>query len=462
KVKETSIEQIMSMSFDRVISNPTLMFRKVVVGINCNVDLIVKGTDLIKQLGVLPNQPDLNDECVTLKSLTDLQKSFLHFFTNGIPGEKYMDNEELFKKIVSISEKNDMNSDVYIGGNAALMAQKIASTFSRVTPHLVGPIGPRIQKLLHPMIVRDNSTRIVKDELHVIMEYKQGEMLENYMSPASSRFITSQDQLSGSRIVIEMFFKAIQQYKPDLVIIAGLHVLEPQSKDIRREKMILIKQGLYQLPPELPLHLELSTISDLDFARHILKDIIPRVDSLTLSERCLNMLAKAVKGPSVDYPSSARILHVHKAVEMLHWLMQNYGHRKDKGGKDMKRRLTRIHFHCSTYHMIVSTGTDWSNLASGLAAGARVAGRYTCGMRKRDTNYDLLEVRFSSSYLLDEKYDKVYTFDPANPIASWMRDDIVFMFTPVLVCKFAARTVGAEDSISATALIHSQFYAVSK
>uniref|UniRef100_A0A183DG33 Asparaginase n=1 Tax=Gongylonema pulchrum TaxID=637853 RepID=A0A183DG33_9BILA len=93
---------------------------------------------------------------------------------------------------------------------------------------LVGPIGPRSQALLHPSIVRTNSTRIVKDEVHVIMEYKQGEILGEYVAPASSRFITSHDQYSGSAVVIEMFFKAIAQFNPDLIILTGVHLLQNQ------------------------------------------------------------------------------------------------------------------------------------------------------------------------------------------------------------------------------------------
>jgi ADP-dependent glucokinase len=74
------------------------------------------------------------------------------------------------------------------------MAQRIASSFPLTSCYLVGPIGPRSQALLHPSIEQDNSTRIVQDELHVIMEYKQGEILGEYVAPSSSRFITSHDQ----------------------------------------------------------------------------------------------------------------------------------------------------------------------------------------------------------------------------------------------------------------------------
>lgn len=34
--------------------------------------------------------------------------------------------------------------------------------------------------------------------------------------------------LSGSAMVIEMFFKAIMQFRPDLILLSGIHVLEAQ------------------------------------------------------------------------------------------------------------------------------------------------------------------------------------------------------------------------------------------
>lgn len=48
------------------------------------------------------------------------------------------------------------------------------------------------------------------------------------MAPASSRFITSHDLYSASSLIIEMFFKAIGQFHPDLIIFSGVHLLEAQ------------------------------------------------------------------------------------------------------------------------------------------------------------------------------------------------------------------------------------------
>uniref|UniRef100_A0A914PNG0 Uncharacterized protein n=1 Tax=Panagrolaimus davidi TaxID=227884 RepID=A0A914PNG0_9BILA len=154
----------------------------------------------------------------TMDSMEELYETFIHFFSKGAPAERFMANEEAFEKLVRLTENKDQKVHHYIGGNAALMAQKIASSFPTATAFLVGPIGPRSHALLHPSVVRNNSTRIAQDELHVILEYKQGEIIGEYVAPASSRFIASHDQFSGSSLVIDMFFKAISSVRPDLIV----------------------------------------------------------------------------------------------------------------------------------------------------------------------------------------------------------------------------------------------------
>ena len=152
---------------------------------------------------------------------------------------------------------------------------------------------------------------------------------------------------------------------------------------------------------------------------------------------------------------------------MLYWLLTTFGHDRTRpDAPNFNYRLQRIHFHCLTYHIVVSRGADWSNLAAGLAAGARLAGRQSCNLHSYKGESDLLEVRTASRTLLDKQLDKVYEFDAHNPLASWMRGDgrngVIFIYTPVLVCKFPLHTVGVDDAISATALLYSQFYKLEK
>lgn len=59
----------------------------------------------------------------------------------------------------------------------------------------------------------------------------------------------------------------------------------------------------------------------------------------------------------------------------------------------------------------MSRGTDWTNLAAGLAAGARLAGRQSCDMGEHSYGQDKLEIRTGSQVLLDKQVDKVYQFN---------------------------------------------------
>lgn len=72
-----------------------------------------------------------------------------------------MSSEDQFNLLVAESEAST-RSHHHIGGNAALMADRIAANFPSTEVYLVGPIGPRSQALLHPSVKRTNSTRILK------------------------------------------------------------------------------------------------------------------------------------------------------------------------------------------------------------------------------------------------------------------------------------------------------------
>ncbi|KAL3121071.1 hypothetical protein niasHT_005331 [Heterodera trifolii] len=464
RLSSMPVEQAMLKSWDTVISQPSIKFRKIMVGINCNVDVIVSGVSMVNKLNISSPNPIADKE--VLNGFEDLYEAFVHFFTRGAPAERCMVNDAAFDRMVHTVEDKHLRAQHYIGGNAALMAQKIASSFPAATAYLVGPIGPRSHALLHPAIVRNNSTRIAEDELHLILEYKQGEILGEYVSPASSRFIVSHDQFSGSAMIIEMFFKAIMQFRPDLIILSGIHGLEAQNQDVRLEKLRLIKRSLMQVNPLIPIHLQLGSMADDQQVHDILERIIPNVDSLAINEQELTYLSKVGDGPYKErYPISAGTLHAHKAVEMLYWLLTTYGHdRTNPESKSYNQRLQRIHYYSLTYHIMVNKGSDWSNLGAGLAAGARLAGRQSCNLATSDRMEDIdkLEIRTSQTLLLDKQIGKVYHFNPHSPLASWMRNDIVFIYTPVLVCKFPQHTVGVDDAISATALLYSQFFKLEK
>ncbi|ETN69811.1 ADP-specific Phosphofructokinase/Glucokinase conserved region [Necator americanus] len=464
QLRSYSVERAMSLAWDRAIAKPGIPFRRAVVGFNCNVDVIVSGIQIIENLNTTCEKGKDHE---SLETLDDLHETFVHFFQRGAPAERYMSSESTFETVVRQAEAAIPRAQYHIGGNAALMAERIASGFPSTEVYLVGPIGPRSQALLNPSVRRTNSTRItkthslIKDELHVIMEYKQGETLGDWIAPSSSRFITSHDHFSGSTVVMEMFFKAIAQFKPDLIILSGIHTLEFHNKEMRLEKLRMIRRNLLQISSKTPIHFELGSLADATFMFDILHRIIPHVDSLGINEQELAFLSHVAGGPHMEeYPVQAGTVHAHKVVEMLDWLLKTFGRdRMNPNSKNFGYRLQRIHFQCLTYQMVVSSGNDWSNLASGLAASSRLAGRMACNLvNQARIETDLLEVRTAPSFILDKKLGKMYNFHAHNPIASWMRDQTLFIFTPVLVCKFPMKTVGVDDAISTTGLLYSQFY----
>ncbi|RCN44609.1 ADP-specific Phosphofructokinase/Glucokinase region [Ancylostoma caninum] len=453
QLRSYSVERAMSLAWDRAIAKPGIPFRRAVVGFNCNVDVIVSGIQIIENLNTTCERGKDHE---SLETLDDLHETFVHFFQRGAPAERYMSSESTFETVVRQAEAVIPRAQYHIGGNAALMAERIASGFPSTEVYLVGPIGPRSQALLNPSVRRTNSTRITKDELHVIMEYKQGETLGDWIAPSSSRFITSHDHFSGSTVVMEMFFKAIAQFKPDLIILSGIHTLEFHNKEMRLEKLRMIRRNLLQISSKVPIHFELGSLADATFMFDILHRIIPHVDSLGINEQELAFLSHVAGGPHMEeYPVQAGTV-----VEMLDWLLKTFGRdRMNPNSKNFGYRLQRIHFQCLTYQMVVSSGNDWSNLASGLAASSRLAGRMACNLvNQARLETDMLEVRTAPSFILDKKLGKMYNFHAHNPIASWMRDQTLFIFTPVLVCKFPMKTVGVDDAISTTGLLYSQFY----
>jgi ADP-dependent phosphofructokinase/glucokinase len=86
---------------------------------------------------------------------------------------------------------------------------------------LVGPVGPRLQKLLNPSIAVPKESLTESDEVHLIMEYQAGEKWGKDTATLANRFITSYDEANGKMTMMETYFKSIREYKPDLVILSG-------------------------------------------------------------------------------------------------------------------------------------------------------------------------------------------------------------------------------------------------
>uniref|UniRef100_A0A1I7WRI1 DDE_Tnp_1_7 domain-containing protein n=1 Tax=Heterorhabditis bacteriophora TaxID=37862 RepID=A0A1I7WRI1_HETBA len=140
----------------------------------------------------------------------------------------------------------------------------------------------------------------------------------------------------------------------------------------------------------------------------------------------------------------------HKVVEMLDWLLRTFGRdRSNPKTKNYGYRLQRIHFHCLTYQLMVSAGTDWSNLAAGLAASARVAGRLSCSLgNQARLETDLLEVRTAPSFIIDKKIGKMYNFNPHRLDQTLYCQPAIFVSSMAALEKFKVENPDSVDKIT--------------
>lgn len=154
-----------------------------------------------------------------------------------------------------------------------------------------------------------------------------------------------------------------------------------------------------------------------------------------------------------------------KVIDILEWVLNTYG----KSESQPDSRLTRIHFHCLVFHIVVvKADSKWSNNAASVLAGSKIASKQASGFEFHDEqNEQELErlVQFNIEHTLDSRQniqflvddEKFVQFDPKNPVMTFERPNLKFYFTPTLVCKRPLKTVGLGDAISSVGLIYSFF-----
>ena len=185
---------------------------------------------------------------------------------------------------------------------------------------------------------------------------------------------------------------------------------------------------------------------------HILSvfQVFPRITSLGLNEQELAFVSRVLVAPHHDQlmrDDGQPDLTV--VTDTLTWLLQTSGHSKTNA----RSRLTRIHFHSLSFHLVATAAGVWLNSFEAVAAGAFIAGRQAC---EHKFEPDQLEMRLSPELNF---YSGATTrqFEPDRPISEFTHEGYSFAFSPVLVCLNPEKTVGLGDAISATGLLYSQF-----
>lgn len=441
-----SLEQAISAAWEALITLPSRQWSKVAVGVNACVDVVVSGVGLLQALAV---DPGAGQDHEVLHSKEDLRETFIHYMGRGAAAERFFSDKETFQRIARAAAEYP-GAKLYVGGNAALIGQKFA-TYPDLMVLLCGPVGPKLHEMLDEQIVVPPESLQETDEFHLILEYKAGELWGSTRAPQANRFIFSHDVSNGEMSSLETFVASLEEFQPELVVLSGFHMMEGQGRELWGERLKEAVAAIGDIPKDIPIHLELASMTDKDFMSRIMQEVLPIVSSVGLNEQELLFLSQAGGGPHAALPAWKGIPDVGRVGDILLWILERHGRTDPSSESD----LTRIHFHTLAYHVLATVDGYWGNQAAAVMAGARVASSQACGLRAVDVAK--VELKAPLEFLTSQSEAREQlALNPEEPVAVWHRGNVTFHLTPVLVCKKPLRTVGLGDAISAEGLVYSE------
>ncbi|XP_005931744.1 ADP-dependent glucokinase isoform X2 [Haplochromis burtoni] len=443
---QNSLERVISSAWEALITLPTRQWSRVAVGVNACVDVVVSGVSLLQALAV---DPGIGQDHEVLHSKEDLKEAFIHYMGRGAAAERFFSDREAFQRIARAAAEYP-NAKFYVGGNAALIAQKLA-TYPDLMVLLCGPVGPKLHEMLDEQVIVPPDSLQETDEFHLILEYKAGEKWGSTQAPQANRFIFSHDMSNGKMSSLETFVASLEEFQPELVVLSGLHMMDGQGRELWEERLKEAVSAISDIRKDIPIHLELASMTDKDYMNSIMQEVMPIVSSIGLNEQELLFLSQAGEGPHSEMEAWKGIPDVGRVSDILLWILEQHGRSEPSSEAD----LTRIHFHTLAYHILVTVDGYWGNQVAAVMAGARVACNQACGLQSVDVSKVELRapLEFYSSHM--EPREQL-SLNPAEPVTVWRRGNVTFYFTPVLVCKRPLRTVGLGDAISAEGLLYSE------
>ncbi|XP_016316631.1 ADP-dependent glucokinase isoform X1 [Sinocyclocheilus anshuiensis] len=442
-----TLEETVAHAWQTLIMAPARRWARVAVGVNACVDVVVSGVGLLQALAL---EPGSGRDHKVLHSKEDLKEAFIHYMGKGAAAERFFSDKEVFQRIARAAAEYP-GAQLYVGGNAALIGQKLASNPELVVL-LCGPVGPKLHDMLDEQIIVPPESLQEMDEFHLILEYKSGEQWGSSRAPQANRFILSHDVSNGEMSTLETFVASLEEFQPDLVVLSGLHMMEGMGRDLWEERLKEAVVAISDVRNEVPIHLELASMTDRDYMNRILQEqVLPIMNSIGLNEQELLFLTQSGGGPHADLASWDGIPDVGHVSDILLWVLEQHGRADPESEAD----LTRIHFHTLAYHILATVDGHWGNQEAAVAAGARVASSQACGLQAVDVTKVVLKAPLNFNSSFSEPRESL-TVDPTRPVTVWRRGNVSFHLTPVLVCKQPLRTVGLGDAISAEGLLFSE------
>lgn len=425
---------------------------KVAVGYGACNDLFIDGKELLKYDAVAENPEHFND----ISSTEELLKTYAYFFRHGAAAERYISNDTLFDAIVDIASRIE-GSHFALGGNAPVMAKRFVLEGCEVL--LAAKMTPKLQDSL-PEGVRVVGRDIKKDDVHLILEYKEDEEWGIYRSPRANRFIVHNDHNNPLVSSLEEFDKLLKEFNPNLLVISGLQMMDnyPYPKGLREQRLLKIRDQMVAQSPNTRVHFEMASFSEAELLHQLTQYITPYADSLGMNEQELASLYNIMLYGNISFVSDSnpRVATVLDQMREIFHLESRNRLTKENG-----RQLTRLHVHTLAYQAILTVkNSPWKNSKAAAAKASLTANRHVCGSKEVDIEKAklIMDDSFSTSIAAGSRR---VPLDVEQPVSCWdeelnggshNRFTVEICVAPVLVCTEAYQTAGGGDNISAAGL----------
>lgn len=441
------------------------------VGYNGNLDLVVSATAALTAAAVEPATGEEAGDRDVITSTGDLSAAFSHWFGESAAAERTIKDAELFDRLVEAARGVD-GAQSAPGGNALLMARELAR---HEAPVLLGAkVGTTLKQLVGDGVQLASSVSD-DDEVHLILEYSEGDVWGDATASRANRFIVSNDEFNGHLRALDDLHAALPQFKPDVLVVAGVHLLEALGTDAYEKRLAELVDSVRatkEAHPGLAVHLEIASMADEAFIKHMSDTLLPVVDSIGLNEQEMGDLYAALGGELAEGDTAGlakdgavpllseingRVPAPRAVAAAVRYVLERYPN------------VGRVHFHSLAFHVLAERRTGkahvWRKGGAAAAAAATTATLRACDAAEPDlhgNDLDLILPALAFSVAdpavtpsADAAEPRV-TISEAEPVARWSwassSGDVAFKLAPVLVCKEPKATVGLGDAISASGL----------
>lgn len=384
-------------------------------------DISVDATEFLK--GYPVPRREFNHE--RTDSLTELLETFAYFFSKGsaaelrVPQDVFRSFQQRLKEVASVKD---------LGGNSMQMALRAAK--EGCNTELAGPVSESDVRLL-PLNMRVVSYLVDNPDIHLVLEYKEGDQYGGWRAPRSNRFYVNSD-------VHNIKPYGLHDLNPvdiDIAVIGGVQLFILDSNlESKVNELLDLNHRMHQ--HQKKTHFELADIRN-DRLHSLLGYLLKQVDSLGFNEQELQHQLQFIQGKSVDDSSSQPSSQF--LVDSLIKLLREY--------RAKQYIISRVHLHSVKIQIVCSTQA-WSSPRVPAARAALVATQLACN----STDIQSSEVHWEQHSLNID--GQTITLTDEHPVQQWHVENFTCAAALVPYCVETKRTKSLGDNISGVGLAY--------